>query len=487
VAVRFARAAVAESVEEEADALAREEQCMAIVDNINRWIVETNTIRDMRRSRALWRVAEETWRQIFLEVINNSHDIWTGPVRFAALSLSWVSREWRAHAQSHHSLWAKIDIDAHAFSAHDVARVKHYLNLRGNLPLTLRIWVHSTDTQAPLLTDVLTGVGPVKYLLFSGVQMEFGSRRGRSASLIQRVVTAVTPPAELVFSFRYHPHEMFRIPDSATINLKSLVLDNCCLDYSYGVAAPVFPLTSLTFEVPTGPGLVYPWSDFYRFFSRSLTGVEKLVILTDFEDNLRQPPMAESKVMERLTSIKSDFRTILLLYKTRIYAPILRHLEIARPNIPTGDMDRWSQYANDLQGGASIDTISLLDCYSADWRFFDAYLRDFPRLTDLKLHGNAIELLAPFNMGANRMTPFMALKRLYVYNYHRDGDSILAFTRLYHQAATAIPADPGVARPRVNTLSVQLWSCDNISRAVSEALSEIGAFVGEGGIFQGEK
>lgn len=254
------------------------------------------------------------------------------------------------------------------------------------------------------------------------------------------------------------------------------------MKYRHSVDAPVFPLTNLTFEVPAGPGLIYPWSEFYRFFSRSLTAVENLVILTDFEDNLREPPLAKSKVMERLISIKTDFRTLLLLYKTRIYAPMLRHLEIARPKIPTGDMGIWSRYANNLQGGAPIHTISLLDCEGADWRFFDAYLRDFPGLTDLKLHGNSVDLLAPFNMGANRMIPFMALKRLYVYNYHRDGNSIVAFTRLYHRSTTVIPIGPGV-----NMLSVQLWNCDNISRVVSETLTEIGAFIGGGGIFQRKK
>jgi hypothetical protein len=473
LAVRMAQDAVARSLEDEQDALLREEQCASILRATRRYINEISTINREGDGRVIFRIHDEIWRAIFLEVVSDIDD--PPNDSFPAVAISHVSYSWRTKALAYPALWRNIYMKASGFSSGDATRIVHYRQRSKDklLHITLQIGGSTSDESLSLLVGSVTDMVAVNSMLITGNSR--WKTKVSCTSIPWSVLKAIRRLRKLEIRYVSESHSPnHQLPSHIVKGLDELVLQNCTLKlFTTPIRTQEMGRLVRLSIVRIGSSALR-WDLFHDWIMNSAATLEDLRLSTEFSQD-QLPNNNQPAIFSRLASIRTSIKNLLLIFNWGICTPALRDLTISRHE--TFDVDAWKTYATDPQGGGKVTDVSILGVICAnDVESYSTCLRSLPGLEYLDLYDKNIEpllkALIPREPTNGQAKPLENLDTLTVLDYDGDGADIPLFAVQYQSESNL--ADPPSDGPGCS-LNVRLQNCPNISSRVLRQLREIGS------------
>ncbi|KIM21387.1 hypothetical protein M408DRAFT_104318 [Serendipita vermifera MAFF 305830] len=217
------------------------------------------------------------------------------------------------------------------------------------------------------------------------------------------------------------------------------------------------------------------WPLFREWIILQVSQMKHLELVTTFS-NPQPDDSIEPTSFKSLDSIRTRLGTLIILYRSLLYTPVLRSLTVISSEHV--DLEAWKTFVIDSQGGGSITKVTIENDKDANWVSLSTYLRQIPKLQTLEIMGDAVRpllhSLIEFSESEETSKAERLLKKLTVLSivdYQDEGEEIFAFASKYLPVHGNI--SNGDERPG-SILRVSLRNCPNISGHIMQMMEEAG-------------
>ncbi|KIM21171.1 hypothetical protein M408DRAFT_110922 [Serendipita vermifera MAFF 305830] len=438
-ALRLAQEILTKSLEEEQDALLCEEQCLSVIHSLEFSVDAITKANNKLRTRAIWRIHEEIWIQVFLEAAAGEPPL-SSPL--VSLALSTVCQLWRTLAHSIPSLWNNIHVHLGKFGYKDTERVAHYFKLsKGNpVAIILELQQNTRSSSVILAKNSLSHTFLAESVTITGDPLGATVTDKPEATLA--LILPYLPRAPKI-QYIYPsdvPTPAHQFTCHIAEKLEEVVMENCILCVWRELIRPHKHCRLRNFVlVAQTPPPEFRWEIFCDWLSSSASTMISMVLDVRFKDSPTIPENPPIISFSCLKEIKTTLDALLLLSRSSVYTPVLESLQVICPT--NVDLDEWDKYSRDIQGGANITKVTLGSTPANDWENCVQYLRHLPQLQTLELRSAAvhsvIEGLNKFESpngcveGTGSSISLKELAFLMITDYNGDWEPVLSFARRY--------------------------------------------------------
>jgi hypothetical protein len=425
------------------------ENCIKMIRDAD--ISEQNAI----KARTMWKLAPETWVQIFIDVASLARDSPTASALSPSsclhgatpILLASVCRKWRDLVIHAKSLWSTIGV---ALPRKHTASLREFIQLHvsrmGSLPCTLivRAEIESEiNYPAEALEPAFNQIQALHRLHFCILPA--------ASPLVTHICEIVPPPMELTLE-AVDPEQ---VPNVFLPETSGKPTQKISLLFSHIQEPYKYELSHVTIHHDDEAEV----ANLHVWAPRSIESVESAILLysSSYTD-----PIEPRITLPCLRSLKTSFSLFMNCLDSIYHTPNIH--EIAFVSIEDPFDDIWEGAALLLTTTTTLKKITIhpMDDHSAILLFHRISL--LPNVTTLEIHGSSVdkvmnELKEHIWIDEAAEAQFRKLQDIVIVDYSGDGTSILDLVWSC--------AMPGSAQSRIKT---ELVNCPNISRDVRSSL-----------------